>query len=94
MAKIAIPAQEISKNSEKSLYFCALIEEINENLFIDIVGYTTKVIIQSRKFKQFPHNRPNINIYTAYVELPVFFSVELIVSQIFINKVFFGNFLS
>ena len=29
MAKIAIPAQEISENSEKSLYFCALIEEIN-----------------------------------------------------------------
>ena len=29
MAKIAIPAQEISENLEKSLYFCALIEEIN-----------------------------------------------------------------
>ena len=29
MAKIAIPAQEISKNLEKLLYFCALIEEIN-----------------------------------------------------------------
>ena len=29
MAKIAIPAQEISENSEKSLYFCALIEKIN-----------------------------------------------------------------
>ena len=29
MAKIGIPAQKISKNSEKSLYFCALIEEIN-----------------------------------------------------------------
>ena len=29
MAKIAIPAQDISENSEKSLYFCALIEEIN-----------------------------------------------------------------
>ena len=29
MAKIAIPAQEISENSEKSLYFCTLIEKIN-----------------------------------------------------------------
>ena len=29
MAKIAIPAQEISENSEKSLYFCMLIEKIN-----------------------------------------------------------------
>ena len=29
MAKIAISAQEISKNSEKSLYFSALIEKIN-----------------------------------------------------------------
>ena len=29
MAKIAISAQEISENSEKSLYFCALIEKIN-----------------------------------------------------------------
>ena len=29
MAKIAIPAQEISENLEKSLYFCALIEKIN-----------------------------------------------------------------
>ena len=38
MAKIAISAQEISENSEKSLYFCALIEEINENPFVDIVG--------------------------------------------------------
>ena len=27
MAKIAIPAQEISENSEKSLYFCTLIEK-------------------------------------------------------------------
>ena len=39
MAKIAIPAQEISENSEKSLYFCALIEEINLNPFVDILGY-------------------------------------------------------
>ena len=39
MAKIAIPAQEISENSEKSLYFCALIEEINFNPFVDILGY-------------------------------------------------------
>ena len=29
MAKIAISAQEISKKSEKSLYFCMLIEKIN-----------------------------------------------------------------
>ena len=29
MAKIAIPAQEISENLEKLLYFCVLIEEIN-----------------------------------------------------------------
>ena len=29
MAKIAIPAQDISENLEKSLYFCALIEKIN-----------------------------------------------------------------
>ena len=36
MVKIAIPAQEISENSEKSLYFCALIEEINYNSFVDI----------------------------------------------------------
>ena len=42
MAKIAIPTQEISENLEKSLYFCALIEEINENPFVDIVGYTMK----------------------------------------------------
>ena len=42
MAKIAIPAQEISENLEKLLYFCVLIEEINENPFVDIVGYTTK----------------------------------------------------
>ena len=28
MAKIAILVQEISENSEKSLYFCALIEKI------------------------------------------------------------------
>ena len=39
MAKIAIPAQEISENSEKSMYFCVLIEEINLNPFIDILGY-------------------------------------------------------
>ena len=42
MAKIAIPAQEISENSGKLLYFCVLIEEINENPFVDIVGHTTK----------------------------------------------------
>ena len=29
MAKIAIPVQEISESSEKSLYFCMLIEKIN-----------------------------------------------------------------
>ena len=29
MAKIAIPAQEFSEKSEKSLKFCALIENIN-----------------------------------------------------------------
>ena len=29
MAKIAIPVQEISENSEKLLYFCVLIEKIN-----------------------------------------------------------------
>ena len=29
MAKIAIPVQEISKNSEQSLYFCVLLEKIN-----------------------------------------------------------------
>ena len=38
MAKIAIPVQEISENSEQSLYFCALIEKINFNPFVDIVG--------------------------------------------------------
>ena len=42
MAKIAIPAQEISENLEKSLYFCALIEEINLNPFVDILGYNYK----------------------------------------------------
>ena len=39
MAKIAIPAQDISENSEKSMYFCVLIEEINLNPFVDILGY-------------------------------------------------------
>ena len=39
MAKIAIPAQEISENLEKSLHFCMLIEEINLNPFVDILGY-------------------------------------------------------
>ena len=29
MAKFAIPSQEFSEKSEKSLSFCALIEEIN-----------------------------------------------------------------
>ena len=36
MAKFAIPAQEISENSEKLLYFCALIKEINLYPFVDI----------------------------------------------------------
>ena len=36
MATIAIPAQEIFENSEKSLGFCTLIEEINLNNLIDI----------------------------------------------------------
>ena len=39
MAKFAIPAQEISENSEKSLLFCALIEKNNLNIFVDILGY-------------------------------------------------------
>ena len=39
MAKIAIPAQEFSETSEKSLRPCALIEKINLNNFVDILGY-------------------------------------------------------
>ena len=37
MAKFAIPAQEISENLEKSLYFCALIKEINLYPLVDIL---------------------------------------------------------
>ena len=36
MAKIAIPAQEFSKKSEKSIGFCALIEKINLYIFVAI----------------------------------------------------------
>ena len=39
MAKLAIPAQELSEKSEKSLCFSALIKEINLNIFVDILGY-------------------------------------------------------
>ena len=42
MAKIAIPIQEISKFLEKSLFFCTLIEKINQNPFVDIIGYNYK----------------------------------------------------
>ena len=39
MAKIAVPAQKFSEKSEKSLGFCALIENINLCTFVDILGY-------------------------------------------------------
>ena len=42
MVKIAIPVQEISKFLEKSLYFCMLIEKINQNPFVGIVGNNYK----------------------------------------------------
>ena len=88
MAKFAIPAQEISENLEKLLYFCVLIKEINLYPFVDIFRLQlTKIITQSRKFKQFPYNRIKIDyiLYNGKTTC-IFFSVELTISRIFINN--------
>ena len=85
MAKIAIPAQETSEKSEKSLYFCALIEEINLNPFIDIVGYTTKDHHPEQEIQAISIQWTKYKIYILHVKLHVFFSVEIPIGRIFIQ---------
>ena len=74
MAKIAIPAREFSEKSEKSLWFCTLIEKINLYIFVDILGHNYEDLHPEQEIQAISMHWNKYSVYIiAYV---IFFSVQ------------------